>query len=157
MSARNKPDNLEQPVVYKCEDCSKPTHTCACGHCHNHIWRCLRCGRKLCAECDFTFDGLCGECYRKPEQELTYRQLAFDSYHANHRLLRNLIEIRERHGISQAELAERMNIPVQTIIGIENGSLEFLPYLTDYALEVGALAEYKITPYDITITEGERE
>lgn len=69
----------------------------------------------------------------------------------------NLIEIRERHGISQAELAERMNIPVQTIIGIENGSLEFLPYLTDYALEVGALVEYKITPYDITITEGERE
>lgn len=143
-------ENIPMDVIkYECENCGASAHTCDCGHCHNKVWRCMRCRKPLCAECDFCFDSVCEECRHRPEHRLSYRQLAFDIQSANHQLLRNLVAIRERHGISQTELADRMDVPTRTVIGIEDGELELLPYLNDYALAVGALVEYQVTPYRI--------
>lgn len=148
-------ENIPMDVIkYECENCGASAHTCDCERCHNKVWRCMRCGKPLCAECDFCFDSVCEECRHRPEQRLTYRQLAFDAQSENHRLLRILVEIRERHGISQMELADRMNVLVRTVIGVENGEQDLMPYLTDYAMAVGALVEYRVTPYRIDAESG---
>lgn len=47
-----------------------------------------------------------------------------------------------------------MNVLVRTVIGVENGEQDLMPYLTDYAMAVGALVEYRVTPYRIDAESG---
>ncbi|QOL33237.1 helix-turn-helix transcriptional regulator [Bifidobacterium eulemuris] len=54
--------------------------------------------------------------------------------------------MRKRRGMTQAQLAEEMNVSQAYVSQIENGKTKLVSLLTDYALEVGARLEYKIEP-----------
>ena len=67
-------------------------------------------------------------------------------YEADMRLLDGLVFLREHYGLSQAQLAERMNMPVECVERIENGETSLAPLLARYANEIGAVVEYTIKP-----------
>lgn len=80
------------------------------------------------------------------KSDYDYRELAYDLYHAADDLLDRLVAMRKRRHMTQAELAEEMNVSQSYISQIENGRARLTDLLTDYALEVGARIEYSVEP-----------
>lgn len=69
-----------------------------------------------------------------------YEKLAYELCRQSDDLIEDLISIRRSRNMSTKELAEKMNIQEETILGLENGSLDPAWHLlVDYALEVRAL------------------
>lgn len=67
-----------------------------------------------------------------------YRDAARNAHRFTNDLLDIMVAARVARGISQTELAERINQPVATIRGIENGSHELtLPIITAWIAETG--------------------
>ena len=52
--------------------------------------------------------------------------------------------MRRERGLTQQQLADRMNVTQATISNIENGKTHLVSLLTDYALEVGARVRYVV-------------
>ena len=75
-----------------------------------------------------------------------YRQLSVDTYRESSRLLRALVAIREMRGMTQAELADEMNVSQGYVSQIENGHSSLTTRLEDYAIEVGARIRYIVEP-----------
>ena len=75
-----------------------------------------------------------------------YKKLAHNLYSAADNLLEDLVAIRKKRGLTQAQLAEEMGVTQSCISQIENGQKELVSLLTDYALEVGARVTYAVEP-----------
>lgn len=78
--------------------------------------------------------------------EYDYKELAYDLYRAGNELLDDLVAMRKRRGMTQAQLADEMNVTQGYVSQIENGKTKLVSLLTDYALEVGARIEYVVEP-----------
>ena len=67
-----------------------------------------------------------------------YEELAYTFYKEADDFIEGLVNAREAKGITIPQLAEAMNVTEETLVGVENGSVNpTLQLLTDYALEVG--------------------
>lgn len=73
-----------------------------------------------------------------------YRELAYDLYRSGDELLDKLVAMRKHRGLTQAQLADEMNVTQGYVSQIENGKTNIVSLLTDYALEVGARIEYVV-------------
>lgn len=80
------------------------------------------------------------------ESGYDYKELAYDLYRAGDELLDDLVAMRKRRGMTQAQLADEMNVTQGYVSQIENGKTKLVSLLTDYALEVGARIEYVVEP-----------
>lgn len=78
------------------------------------------------------------------ELEYDYRELAFDNYQEADALLRKLVEMRKFRHMTQAQLADEMNVTQGYISQIENGYTGLLDLVNDYAIEVGARISYHV-------------
>lgn len=68
-----------------------------------------------------------------------YEKLAYELYRQSDDLIEDLISIRRSRNMSTKKLADKMSIQEETILGLENGSLDPAWHLlVDYALEIGA-------------------
>ncbi len=68
-----------------------------------------------------------------------YEELAYELYRESDDFIEALVSIRQSRNMSTKKLAEKMNVQEETILGLENGSLDPAWHLlVDYALEVGA-------------------
>ncbi|PST46240.1 transcriptional regulator [Bifidobacterium callitrichos] len=88
-------------------------------------------------------------------QAYDYRELAFDLYNNAEELLDELVAMRKRRKMTQAQLADAMNVTQGYVSQIENGKTSLTSLLTDYALEVGARIGYVVEPAE-TKPEGAR-
>lgn len=75
-----------------------------------------------------------------------YQELAYDLFKEGDDLLERLVELRMRRGMTEKDLAEKMNVSQGYISKIENGRTNMLSILTDYALEVGVRLHYDVSP-----------
>lgn len=78
-----------------------------------------------------------------------YKELANDLYSAADGLLQDIVAMRKRRGLTQAQLAEEMGVTQSCISQIENGQKQLVSLLMDYALEVGARITYTVEPAEI--------
>jgi len=85
-----------------------------------------------------------------------YEELAYDLYHAEDQLLKDLVSMRVRRHMTQEQLADEMGVTQSYISQIENGRKKLVTLLTDYALEVGARVTYSIEPAELK-PEGSRK
>lgn len=85
-----------------------------------------------------------------------YEELAYDLYHAESQLLKDLVSMRARRGMTQEQLADEMDVSQSYISQIENGRKKLVALLTDYALEVGARITYSVEPAELK-PEGNRK
>lgn len=75
---------------------------------------------------------------RKSSTVDKYEELAYALYKESDDFIEGLVAARESRGVSISQLAEAMNVDEETLVGVENGSVNpTLQLLTDYALEVG--------------------
>lgn len=81
-----------------------------------------------------------------PDDSYDYKELAHDLYSAADDLLQDLVAMRKKRGLTQAQLAEEMGVTQSCISQIENGQKQLVSLLTDYALEVGARITYMVEP-----------
>lgn len=84
-----------------------------------------------------------------------YGELAYDLYHAEDKLLEDLVAMRAQRNMTQEQLAEEMGVSQSYVSQIENGRKKLVALLTDYALEVGARITYSVEPAELK-PEGNR-
>lgn len=76
-----------------------------------------------------------------------YEELAYTLYKEVDDFVEGLVRARESKGITIPQLAEAMNVTEETLVGVENGSVNpTLQLLTDYALEVGVEFHVQVEP-----------
>lgn len=75
-----------------------------------------------------------------------YQELAYDLYKEGDDLLESLVRLRDKRGMTQDDLAQKMNVSQGYISKIENGNTNMVSLLTDYALEVGARLHFVVEP-----------
>ena len=80
------------------------------------------------------------------ENSYDYKKLAHGLYSAADDLLEDLVAMRKKRGLTQAQLAEEMGVTQSCISQIESGQKQLVFLLTDYALEVGARITCTVEP-----------
>ena len=91
------------------------------------------------------------------EEPSEYHRRALGLYRENDELLDKLVSIREARGLTQEELADRMNVPPESVARIESGGLPLTSLLTNYALEVGASVHYDVRPVECSVAASSQD
>lgn len=91
------------------------------------------------------------------EEPSEYHKRALGLYRENDELLDKLVSIREARGLTQEELADKMNVPPESVARIESGGLPLTSLLTNYALEVGASVHYDVRPVECPVAASSQD
>ncbi|BDR52537.1 hypothetical protein KIM372_04440 [Bombiscardovia nodaiensis] len=83
---------------------------------------------------------------REFDPRYDYEELSLDLYWQADELLNQLVGMRQKRGLTQAELAKRMGVTQSYVSQIETGRKDLVELLGAYAVEVGARVTYVVEP-----------